>query len=519
MSRVRLPVRKAAYLVTFAATIVLSLSLTTPAFAATPVNTSPPVVSGTPQQDNTLTTSTGAWKKSPASYTYAWQRCDSSGASCSSISGATTSSYTLQAADVGHTIKSVVQACNSKCRAAFSAPTAVVTASGSTCSTFPAPLKASGRNIVDPAGCVIGGPGKAMRGYSVQISSTTVYQQSDFNAMKASGASYVRFIVHWQDAESTQGTFDAAYESAMDAEISEATAAGLYSYLTLYFTNNPPSWCSSYTNDMACYMATGKFITQTLANRYGNPTSTQYSKAVMGWSINEPPINGSSTTETTLTNDWNTILTNWVRASGVGNAPSWIGFIATAYTSATPIFNDCNAGWCGTQDNYANFDPTTIAGGNVVLDVHDYIVGDVHSSGVVSSATPCPNNPCDGRAKWGGITTAESGGWALKLNHGYTTYPFGETRTQAQSDLNTYLMPAKDESVKYNIPLMIGETGWPDNMTSGESSFVPDQRAAIGNAGAAMFGLWDYSKSSTDVWATFPGGVETQGTKDFMASP
>jgi hypothetical protein len=511
----RLPVRKAAYLAMFAATIVFSLRLATPAFAATPVNTSPPVVAGTPQEGNTLTTSTGTWRKSPTSYTYAWQRCDSAGASCSSIVGATTNSYTLQAADIGHTIKSTVNGCNSKCGAAFSAPTAVVTASNSTCSTFPAQLKALGRNIVDPAGCVIGGPGKAMRGYSVQISSTTVYQQSDFNAMKASGASYVRFIVHWQDAETPQGTLDAAYESAMDAEISEATAAGLYSYLTLYFTNNPPSWCSSYTNNMACYMATGQFITQTLANRYGDSASAQYSKAVMGWSINEPPFGGmTSTSNTTAASDENTMM-GWVRAV----APIWIGFIAVPYTSATPILNDCNAGWCGTQDNYANFDPTTIAGGNVVLDVHDYIMGDVHSSGVVSGATPCPNNPCDGRAKRGGITTAESGGWALKLNHGYTTYPLAETRTQAQSDLNTYLIPYKDESVKYNIPLMVGETGWPHSMTSGESSFVPDQCAAIGNAGAAMFGLWDYSKSSTDVWATFPDGVETQATKDFMASP
>ena len=74
-----------------------------------PSNTGLPVVSGTAQQGDTLTTSNGSWSGSPTSYGYQWQRCSSS---CSNISGATSSSYTLASADVGDTVRSVVTATN-----------------------------------------------------------------------------------------------------------------------------------------------------------------------------------------------------------------------------------------------------------------------------------------------------------------------------------------------------------------------------------------------------------------------
>jgi hypothetical protein len=78
-----------------------------------PSNTALPVVSGTAQQGNTLTTSTGSWTGSPTGYAYQWQRCDSTGSNCSTISGATSASYNLTSSDVGHTIRSVVTATNS----------------------------------------------------------------------------------------------------------------------------------------------------------------------------------------------------------------------------------------------------------------------------------------------------------------------------------------------------------------------------------------------------------------------
>jgi hypothetical protein len=96
-----------------------------------PKNTSLPTISGTTTQGQTLSASSGSWSNSPASYAYQWRRCNSSGASCADISGATSSSYALVLADVGSTIRVVVTATNSYGSAsATSSHTAVVGGSG-----------------------------------------------------------------------------------------------------------------------------------------------------------------------------------------------------------------------------------------------------------------------------------------------------------------------------------------------------------------------------------------------------
>jgi alpha-tubulin suppressor-like RCC1 family protein len=77
-----------------------------------PVNTVLPAVSGTATQGQALTASNGSWDNSPTSYRYQWRRCNSSGASCTDIPGATASSYTLVYADAAHSIRAVVTAAN-----------------------------------------------------------------------------------------------------------------------------------------------------------------------------------------------------------------------------------------------------------------------------------------------------------------------------------------------------------------------------------------------------------------------
>ena len=94
------------------ATVEHDVVVAAPAPSA-PTNTAAPAVSGTAQQGRTLSTTTGSWSNSPASYTYAWDNCDTSGNSCVPIGGATSSTYTLGSGDVGHTMRSVVKAANS----------------------------------------------------------------------------------------------------------------------------------------------------------------------------------------------------------------------------------------------------------------------------------------------------------------------------------------------------------------------------------------------------------------------
>ncbi len=93
--------------------VVQSARSGSPPPGSPPVNTSVPAVGGTTKQGDALTTTIGSWSNSPTSYSYQWQDCNSSGGACVNISGATSLSYTLQASDVGDTVRSVVQAVNS----------------------------------------------------------------------------------------------------------------------------------------------------------------------------------------------------------------------------------------------------------------------------------------------------------------------------------------------------------------------------------------------------------------------
>jgi hypothetical protein len=58
---------------------------------------------------NVLTVSDGTWTGSPA-FTYQWQRCDGDGLSCVDIDGATSNTYTIQDADLGHLLAADVTA-------------------------------------------------------------------------------------------------------------------------------------------------------------------------------------------------------------------------------------------------------------------------------------------------------------------------------------------------------------------------------------------------------------------------
>lgn len=78
--------------------------------AAVLVATSAPTISGSAVAGGSLTVSQGSWSSPPTSYAYSWLRCNLTGRLCRPIAGATSSSYTLTAADGGHTLIAVVDA-------------------------------------------------------------------------------------------------------------------------------------------------------------------------------------------------------------------------------------------------------------------------------------------------------------------------------------------------------------------------------------------------------------------------
>jgi hypothetical protein len=97
-----------------------------------PANVTPPVIAGFAQVGTNLQASTGTWVgATPISYSYQWQRCDTAGNACKSISGADNASYTVVGTDVGHTLRVKVTAHNSKGNSsAISAQTVPVTNTG-----------------------------------------------------------------------------------------------------------------------------------------------------------------------------------------------------------------------------------------------------------------------------------------------------------------------------------------------------------------------------------------------------
>jgi hypothetical protein len=78
-----------------------------------PNNKDRPKLSGTAQDGQTLTATSGNWTgTAPFSYAYQWQRCDSAGNNCVNIDGATNTTYKLTASDIGARVRVVVMASN-----------------------------------------------------------------------------------------------------------------------------------------------------------------------------------------------------------------------------------------------------------------------------------------------------------------------------------------------------------------------------------------------------------------------
>jgi hypothetical protein len=71
-----------------------------------------PSISGNTTEGQRLSETHAAWSGSPTSFTYRWQRCNSAGSGCVAINGATSQTYVLAAADVGHRIRVLESATN-----------------------------------------------------------------------------------------------------------------------------------------------------------------------------------------------------------------------------------------------------------------------------------------------------------------------------------------------------------------------------------------------------------------------
>jgi hypothetical protein len=96
--------------------------------AVVPANTEDPAVVGTAQDGQLVSARDGEWSgTNPMTFAYQWERCNSAGASCADISGATAKVYRVATADVGNRLRVQVTARTaSGSRTANSSPTSVV---------------------------------------------------------------------------------------------------------------------------------------------------------------------------------------------------------------------------------------------------------------------------------------------------------------------------------------------------------------------------------------------------------
>lgn len=382
-----------------------------------PVNATPPSISGTPQSGQTLSATTGSWSGAPTSYTYQWQDCNSAGASCTNISGATGTTYVVGSGDVGSTIVVSVVATNGTgaSTASSSSPTAVVSGTGTTGGTM-------GYTTVGATCSGIGSDIKAAQGpYTLSstsvLNSFTMYLQPSGTA----GSQTVEGLVY-TDSSGSPGHLVA---TSNPITLSSTDSAG---WQTASFPNPPTLAAGSYWVGFIG-AATGNVLnhcqdTATPSSQYNNNT---YSSGA------SDPFSASGTIHTTGFE-----ISAYVSFSSGGGIPTPTptaptGLVTTAgntsvslsWTAATEsggsiasyqIFR--NGSQIGTSTS-TSYNDTGLTNGTS----YSYYVKAVDGSGTVSgasstvSATPSP--PSGG----GGTQTVAaapdgpptpSGGWTVE---------------------------------------------------------------------------------------------------------
>ena len=168
----------------FSLQIYVNSPITTAA-VITPTNSAIPTISGTTTFGETLTSTTGTWNNSPTSYSYQWSRASTSGGSYTNISGATSSTYNLVAADVGKYLKSTVTATNaSGSAAATSSASATIAKAIPTFSTWSNVTKTFGNDTYTVTSPTVSG---SLAG---SLAGSFTYSSSNSSVISISGTTF-----------------------------------------------------------------------------------------------------------------------------------------------------------------------------------------------------------------------------------------------------------------------------------------------------------------------------------------
>jgi len=453
------------------------------------------------------------------------------------ITTTTSTSYADSGLAAGDTYSYTIAASNASGTSAQSGAVDVTTpGGGSGAAAFPSVLHTSAGHLLDANNHVM----PRMKGFDIQAGRNL--SQATYNVIKAEGnctsanPCFQRMVTFWADYQSSNCSAMTGSTSSLDNSIAYAANADIYTEIMLYYSgsagssNGTPSCASNGSSESTRYQNGGQYITQYLANRYGNPTSPEYTKAVVGFGINEPdpPDGTNSATVATALETMQKTMIGWFRDSGSqgAGAPNWIGFVNYVYAQSSPLMTGGDtSGSCG---NCANANPNAFSsvGGNVVLEVHDYFFD--CTSG--SNASTCDGRQWNGNGYDGQTWGTGNGGPGIGPDDSSNpAYPSsGVTRAQAQQEQANFMHPYA-VFAGYNgssgWPLMVGEWGWAPSTTSGGvnttggTNYVDDLTAAWNNAGAAIELQWDYDDGACggDQWCAEPGSTWQPVTNEFFA--
>jgi hypothetical protein len=187
-----------------------------------PSSTAAPDVRGEALAGQTLSASPGTWAGSPASYDYQWQRCNTAGEECASISGATASSYTLATGDLESTLRVLVTATN---------PAGSATAASSVTSVIAAAVAPTNSAAPSISGTAKDGQtlGASLGTWAGTAPITYAYQWQNCNAqgeecVEVEGATGQHYTLGSGDDEATTRVLVTASNAAGSAQATSAAS-------------------------------------------------------------------------------------------------------------------------------------------------------------------------------------------------------------------------------------------------------------------------------------------------------
>jgi len=260
-----------------------------------PEDISPPTISGTAEQGQTLTEEHGSWTNEPSSFSYQWEGCNASGGECEPIEGATSQTYLLAPQDVGHTIRVQETATNEAGSGgpATSEATAVVQPASSEGGPLPDEQGAAPNESELPTTCSCGQPVNTatgvfwhiftdaqVPGLGIPLDFTRTYSSADASLSGPLGYG-------WTDSYEMRLTFDGTGNASIAQEDGAVASfllrAGSYQaapgVLATLVKNGDGTYTfkRNSTNEQFVFNSAGKLVSE--IDRHGYETQLTYNGA------------------------------------------------------------------------------------------------------------------------------------------------------------------------------------------------------------------------------------------------